>query len=100
MDRYVPLFDSQPIFGALGAVSTASFAPTCAEVDAFLGLAPDTTQAAGVPVYAVTGTLAGPDVPTVEAVRALLSSYASTGPVLMSVPVSRDDGLPWPGGYG
>jgi hypothetical protein len=68
-------------------------------VDAFLGLTPGTTQVADVPMYAVTGTLTGPDVPTVGAAQALLSSYASPGPVLLAAPLSRDNGLPWPGGY-
>ncbi len=99
MDRYLALFDGQAIFGTVGNVSTANFSPTCADVDAFLGLTPGTTQVADVPMYAVTGTLTGPDVPTVLTAQALLSSYASTGPVLLSAPLSRDNGAPWPGGY-
>ncbi len=93
------LFDGQPIFGNVGNVSTANFTPTCADVDAFLGLTPGTTQVADVPMYAVTGTLTGPDSPTVTAARALLSGFASTGPVLLVAPLSRDNGQPAPGGY-
>ena len=99
MDRYVALFDGQPIFGSVGNVTTANFTPTCAEVDAFLGLTPGTTQVADVPMYTVAGTLTGPSVAAVQTAKSLLSSYASTGAVLLAAPLSRDNGLPWPGGY-
>jgi hypothetical protein len=99
VDRYVALFDGQPIFGPVGTVSTANFSPTVAEVDAFLGLIPGTTQYADTPMYAVTGTLTGPDLLAVEAVQWRLLSFASSGPVPRTAPFSRDNGLPWPGGY-
>ena len=99
MDRYPALFDGQPIFGSVGQVATAAFSPTCAEVDAFLGLPVGTTKFANTPMYTVTGTLTGPNVEAVQVAQWQLASFARTGPGRLCAPFARDNGLPWPGGY-
>jgi hypothetical protein len=93
-DALAAIFDGQPIFGAPPWLTTAPFAPTPLEVDAFLGLEPGTTVYASGPMFTVVSTLVGPTVAAVAAARATLQGFAGICSVF-----GRSNGLAFPGNY-
>jgi hypothetical protein len=94
-DALPATFDGQAIFGWPQALQTWRFQPLPANCDAFLGLPPGTTQAAGhQPGFAVSGALAGSSSQAVLGAVARLESY--TGVV---APLGRANGLQSPGNF-